>query len=127
MIATTKTARFDGMLEDLALRAAESGVPEGVVVEAREAVRAKFSAGVGARESQRLEAYFWGVVRRRALRGAAPRLGDTLVLASLAEELRGAGFGTSEVYAELRRVYGGRIDAALVDVYRPDPWAGRAA
>jgi hypothetical protein len=127
MRGTDSTSPTNKTMDDLASRAVRMGVPPLVVKEAVTAARAKFSAGSARRAKVREEAYFWGVVRRCALRGAAPRVGETLVLASLAQELRNAGYGPEEVYSEVCRVYGGRMDATLIGAYQPGSRAIRAA
>jgi hypothetical protein len=53
-----------------------------------------------------MEAYFWGVVRRRALQGAAPAVSRRLVIASLEFELREAGHTPEAISRELTRLYG---------------------
>jgi hypothetical protein len=53
-----------------------------------------------------VEAYFWGVVRRRALQGAAPAVTRRLVIDSLERELREAGHTPDAIRSELTRLYG---------------------
>ena len=127
MIVGASIGAVQGLLGLVAARAGGAGVPDRVVEEALRATEAKFRRGAGRRAQWRVETYFWGVVRRRALDGGAPRLGDTMVLASLAEELRGAGHGSSEIHAELSRVYGGRVERSLIDVYLPAAGTVQAA
>lgn len=126
MCATRRHVPAGAELAGLVDRALSDGVPTRVVQEARRAAEAKFGA-VGSGVSRRAEAYFWGVVRRRALRGAAPSVRDRLLVASLVEELREAGHGPVEVHAELERVYGDVVGRALIEIYRPVPRSGRAA
>jgi hypothetical protein len=75
-------------------RAAVSvGTPAAIAEEARLATSARFPAGPGRTraERERAEAYFWGVVRRRALSGQAPAIARLIVEASLASEMAVAG------------------------------------
>jgi hypothetical protein len=88
----TKSA-FETSLQRLVAHATSAGAPPRVAEEARQATAARFTAGSGARvvPSDRLESYFWGVVRRRALSGGAPAIARLIVAASLTSELREAG------------------------------------
>ena len=55
-------------------------------------------------ECARVRAYFWSVVRRRALRTAnASRFTARAVRESIAEDLRHAGFGDERIARELER------------------------
>ena len=106
------------LMRTLAADATASGVPGPVADEARQAVARRF------RDAQRLsapraEAYFWGVIRRRALSGGVPVMRQQLLLTSFVEELTAAGHAPSRVYEELRRVYGGAVDPVLLDAFRP--------
>ncbi|HEY5548523.1 MAG TPA: hypothetical protein VIL17_02880 [Coriobacteriia bacterium] len=56
--------------------------------------------------SARAEAYFWGVIRHRALQGAAPAVTRLLVIASLERELREAGHTPEAIRCEVARVHG---------------------
>jgi hypothetical protein len=127
MYATRHHAPAGAELAGLVERALFDGVPARVAEEARRAAAAKFGAAGSRGVSHRAEAYFWGVVRHRALRGAAPSVRDRLLVTSLVEELREAGHGPVEVHAELERVYGDAVDRALIETYRPAPRSGRAA
>lgn len=127
MCATRHDAPAGAEFTGLVGRALSDGVPARVVEEARRAAAAKFGAASSRGVSHRAEAYFWGVVRHRALRGAAPSVRDRLLVASLVEELREAGHGPAEVQAELERVYGDAVDRALIETYRPTLHSGRAA
>ena len=77
----------------LSRSAIAAGTPTSVAEEARRATTARFPAGCGGRraERERAEAYFWGVVRRRALAGQAPEIARLIVAASVASEMREAG------------------------------------
>jgi hypothetical protein len=83
-------------------RAVAAGTPPEVAGEACAVTTEKF----GSRWSRRAEAYFWGVVRRRALRGQAPSLARRLVVGSFADELRSAGHSDESVCAEIVRLFG---------------------
>ena len=96
-------------------RAVEAGSPEQVAAAAAGVTAAKFGDSWDARA----EAYFWGCVRRRALRGEAPRLSQRLVLAGLAQDLAAAGRGPDGVFSEMSRLWSERVDAALLEPYRP--------
>jgi hypothetical protein len=84
---------IDHMLEALVTSARSAGTPEEVAQEARRATAARFVPERGLRRAAppRVESYFWGVVRRRALNGYAPAVARLLVAASLAAELEEAG------------------------------------
>lgn len=110
----------------LSATAARANVPPRVVEEAARATEARFR-DASRRPAWRVEAYFWGVVRKRGLAGGAPRIGEALVLVSLADELRSSGRSPIEVHAELCRVYGHRAEGALLEAYRPSSGAGEAA
>ncbi len=109
-----------GDLETAVARAVAAEVPEAVVREARDIALAKFGRG-----SERAGAYFWGVLRRRALRGQAPALARWLVISSFAAELLDAGHTEASVYSELVRVFGPSAGRWLLETHRPT--AGRAA
>lgn len=106
------------LLEALAEDATGKGAPAPVAEEARRAAAARFRGPVRPSRS-RVEAYYWGVIRRRALRGGAPAMRQRLLLTSFVEELTSAGHTPSRVYEELRRVYGGTVDPVLLDAFRP--------
>ena len=56
------------------------------------------------RDCARVHAYFWAVVRRRALRmPSASRFTARIVRASIAEDLRRDGFGDERIAMELDR------------------------
>jgi hypothetical protein len=74
---------------------------------------------------RRWRAYFWAVVRRSALLerrdgGATTQL---LVLTSMADDLRGAGYAPGRVYAELCRTYGTAVAPEALERFRPLPAA----
>jgi hypothetical protein len=82
----------EGVLDRLVRSAVCAGTPEQVADEARRVTAARRGArGTTSAERARTEAYFWGVIRRRALTGAAPAIVRIMVAASLASELREAG------------------------------------
>ncbi|HEY5517504.1 MAG TPA: hypothetical protein VIL15_04475 [Coriobacteriia bacterium] len=95
-------------LERLAGHALAAGTPKAVVGEAVRATAARFPrrAEGGRVPRARIEAYFWGVVRRRALQGAAPAVSRRLVIDSLERELREAGHTPEAIRSELTRLYG---------------------
>jgi hypothetical protein len=96
------------VLGRLAERALAAGAPQAVVNEAVTVTAARFPrrSEAGRVPRSRVEAYFWGVVRRRALQGAAPTLSRRLVIASLERELREAGHTPEAIRRELTRLYG---------------------
>lgn len=105
----------------LIARAIAAGAPESVAAEALRVTRNRFpgrAAGSPA-SGRRAEAYFWGVVRRRALQGAAPVMSRRIVIASLERELRDAGHAPEAIRREIARLYG--VDALPVDEVRPEP------
>lgn len=95
-------------LERLAGHALAAGAPRAVVSEAVAITAARFPrrAEGGRAPRARVEAYFWGVVRRSALRGAAPAVTRRLVIDSLERELREAGHTPEAIRRELTRLYG---------------------
>ena len=106
------------LLDTLAEDATGRGVPAPVADEARRVAAGRFRAAC--RPSRpRVEAYFWGVIRRRALRGGASSMRQWLLMTSFVEELTAAGHAPSRVYEELRRVYGGMVEPGLLEAFRP--------
>jgi hypothetical protein len=102
---TERVLHHDRPLEDMVLAALNAGTPAVVAEEARRVTARRFPGAVrGA--SSRSEAYFWGIVRRRALNGDAPRLARSLVVASLIADLAEAGHAPDAVQREVARVYG---------------------
>jgi len=82
------------------------GVPQEVVTAAQRAVARRFADLAGppldAAGRQRVAAYFWGTVRRRALR-QAPGYAERVVWATLAADLADAGWDPFAISAELER------------------------
>jgi hypothetical protein len=83
----------DSLLDGLVRSAVAAGAPAPVAEEARRITAARFPriAGRATAHPARAEAYFWGIVRRRALTGGAPVIARLIVASSLASELRAAG------------------------------------
>jgi hypothetical protein len=106
------------LLDSLTLDAAAGGVPVSVADEARRAAEQRFHAA-GRPSPARVTAYFWGVIRRRALRGGAPIMRERLLVTSFVEELTVAGHAPSRVYEELLLAYGDSVDPTLLDAFRP--------
>jgi hypothetical protein len=106
------------LLEALTGDATRKGAPAPVAEEARRAAAARFR-GPARPTRSRVEAYYWGVIRRRALSGGAPAMRQRLLLTSFVEELTAAGHTPSRAYDELRRVYGGMVDPSLLESFRP--------
>jgi len=90
---TRRSCGADAVLESLVRSAVQAGAPAAVAEEARRITADRlFGERSGrVRDRERAESYFWGVVRRRALRGDAPAIARLMVEASLAAELREAG------------------------------------
>lgn len=86
-----RTTTTEHALDSLVRSAMSAGAPARVAEEARRVTEARFGPGPAKARRERLESYFWGVVRRRALRGGAPAIARLLVAASLASELAEAG------------------------------------
>jgi len=105
----------------LVARAIAAGAPEFVAAEALRATRTRFPgrAKEGMPLSSRAEAYFWGVIRRRALQGAAPAVSRRIVIASLERELREAGHTPEAIRRELVRLHG--ADALSINEPLPGP------
>jgi hypothetical protein len=83
----------DTALQRLVAHATSAGTPARVAEEARKVTAARFVAESVPRQiaQSRMESYFWGVVRRRALSGGAPAIARLIVAASLAAEPGEAG------------------------------------
>lgn len=96
-------------------RAAGAGTPESLAVEAMRITRSRFpgSGGVDDPVSARAEAYFWGIIRRRALQGQAPEISRLLVISSLECELRDAGHSPEAIQREVARLYGAEGSALI--------------
>ena len=101
----TSSIREGAPLAGLVATAVRAGAPLPVAEEARRATAVRFARG-GRRSATRTEAYFWGVVRRQALRGGAPAITRALLMTSLAAELTDAGHAPEAVLLEVARVYG---------------------
>lgn len=111
---TTHDRSTTGSLATLCTRAARAGVPDGTAREARMVTASRFAIDGDSPVSRRAESYFWGVVRRRTLRGAAPRFADSLLALSLATELASAGHGPEKIRREVARIYGEPLASAVV-------------
>ena len=108
MNKTIASAARRPLPESLVSRAVAAGTPEHVAAEAMRITCARIPVGGtgDGRMSTRGESYFWGVIRRRALQGAAPAVSRRLVSASLEHELREAGHPPEAIRRELARQYG---------------------
>lgn len=114
---TTRTARVeDGPgFADLVTAAVAAGTPTAVAIDAARIAAERFRHERGGRTGTRASAYYWGIVRRRALAGAAPRITRSLVIASLARELGEAGHSPEAIHREVARLHG----AAAADTVMP--------
>jgi len=111
-------------LNSLVASAVSAGTPGGVAEEARRITAARFRVvSSDAAVSDRARSYYWGIVRRRALRGHAPALTESLLALSLASELAAAGHEPEAVKREVARLYG----ESRVPVIEPALGGGRAA
>ncbi len=83
------------------------GVPDCTVTTAMRATARRFSehadAPLDAAERSRVIAYFWGTVRRRALRDS-PSYMRRIVRATMAADLEEAGWDRRAIAAELERL-----------------------
>ena len=111
----TKDPAVGALRASLLRQAVEAGSPPHVAQDAAVATGSKF----GEEWDGRAAAYFWGCVRKRALRGEAPEASQRLVLAGLAADLAAAGRAPGDVFVEMSRLWGARVDAALLEPYRP--------
>jgi hypothetical protein len=104
------------LLGALATSALAAGTPRAVAAEAVRATSARFPRRSGSERATRarIESYFWGVIRRRALEGAAPAVSRRLVIASLERELLEAGHTPEAIRCELARLYGDSASVTLV-------------
>lgn len=101
-------------LDDLVVTAVNAGAPASLAEEAHRVTAQRFRiSGRAAAVSERARSYFWGVVRRSALRGGAPTLTESMLALSLADELAAAGHAPEVVLREVARTYG-EAQAALV-------------
>ena len=98
-------------------RAVAVGTPRHLVESALDVTR----RNLGPSWTPRSEAYFWGVLKRRALRGEAPSVTSRLVVDSFVRELRDAGHTAEHAYAEAVRVFGASVESCVLDAYRPRP------
>jgi hypothetical protein len=120
-----RSSGLHAVLDRAVAVATGAGTPPEVASEARRATQARFSGSGQRGLARRAEAYFWGVLRRSALRGRAPGLSQSLVAASLAAELVEAGYGAEDAHREVMRVYGPAMaDAAI---FAASASGGRAA
>jgi hypothetical protein len=82
------------------------GVPDDVACAAVRAVAARFAEHTDSRldsaTQRRVSAYFWGTVRRRAIRHA-PDYARRVVRAALTADLERAGWDAPSIRAELER------------------------
>lgn len=129
-MGTTSGRRAAGgrLEERLLAEAAARGVPAAMATHAARVTRERLGREADpASEAgrRRWRAYFWGVVRRSALRGRRDggATAHLLVLTSMAEDLRGAGYGPVRVYDELCRAYGGAVAPEALERFRPLPAA----
>ena len=111
----TKDPAAGSERDRLLRQAVGAGSPPQVAEDAAAATTLKFGDEWG----QRAAAYFWGCVRKRALRGEAPGASQRLVLAGLAADLAAAGRAPGDVFVEMSRFWGARVDAELLEPYRP--------
>jgi hypothetical protein len=91
---------------DLVAAAVAAGTPAAVAADAARIAAQRFCTGQGGRPGARASAYYWGIVRRRALAGAAPRITRSLVITSLALELSDAGHSPEAIRREVARLHG---------------------
>jgi hypothetical protein len=121
MSGTSKRDSGAAWVERLTSAARRQGAPEATVRDACDATSRRIGPLEVLEPSRRAraEAYFWGVVRRRALSGDAPAVRERLMVTSLAGELAYAGHTPARVFEELVRVYGPFVDARLIEQFRP--------
>lgn len=107
--------RYDALLAE----AMRKGVSESLARSALAITRRRLGS-VASRSSRRAEAYFWAVVRRRAIRDrSTSELTGRLVLGAVVDDLRAAGRDAEGIRAELERGWRGSVsDAVLDDVAR---------
>jgi hypothetical protein len=107
MESTERSWLFWPLVQALGREAEVSrGVPRETVSAAKRAVAVRFAdltaAHLDGVARQRIAAYFWGVIRRRALR-QAPSYARRIVRATLAADLADAGWDSSSIDVELAR------------------------
>lgn len=96
---------------------AKHGVPESVAGEAARITLRRFAATEDMR-AERAEAYFWGIVRRRALgREGSRALRERYLAAALADEMLRAGRSSESARQEVLQRFGGTIGAEAVDSF----------
>ncbi|MDO8964219.1 MAG: hypothetical protein Q7W30_06985 [Coriobacteriia bacterium] len=113
MYTTDRKHSTSRVLDRLRADAELRGTPEAVAAAAVAATTAFASATRGVTQS-RIENYFWGVVRRYALRGDAPAMRVALLAASLEDELVRAGHSQQRVHEAVERAYGGAASVACI-------------
>lgn len=115
---TTRSTRVKDTqgFAELVTAAISAGAPAKVAKDAARIAAQRFGLERGARPGARASAYYWGIVRRRALAGAAPRITTALVVASLARELSDAGHSPEAVHREVARLHGLAAADAVMSV-----------
>jgi hypothetical protein len=112
METQSRRVGVEALVDALAHRACrEEGIPSAIAVEAAAATLRRMAGAVDpftASGRGRVAAYFWAVVRRRALSGRAgtARYRARCLAATLAAELVGAGHDPGRVRDEVTRAYG---------------------
>lgn len=96
-------------------------IPEDVAIRAaRLTVRNLAPSGsVSIRETRRLEAYFWAVVRRSAARRDADAvLAGRYLIGSVVSDLRAGGWSDSRILGELESCWADRVPREVMDEFR---------
>lgn len=108
-------------LESLSGRAAERhGVPRSLASEAAEITLRRFGSLSGTldkRDEARIRAYFYAIVRRRAISSRGPELRDLrsrFLLTSIAADLLVTGRSGQEIFDEIARDYASSVEPAAL-------------
>lgn len=113
----------EATLEELILRAIDNDVPRPLAEEIAKTTCVRLALDpwrpASARDVRRMEAYYWEVVRRRTIRGAAgSRAVARVVAEAVVADLRETGRDGAAIFDQLRRGWSERIPADLLEEYR---------
>jgi len=113
----------ESTLESLVMRAIDNDVPRQLAEEIAAITRQRLALdpwrSASARDVRRIEGYFWEVVRRRTIRGAAgPRAVARVVAEAVVADLRETGRDGASIFDQLCRGWSERIPPDLLEEYR---------
>jgi hypothetical protein len=124
-----RAADFRKLVARLRREATEDqGVPDRVAAGAAAAVIRRFEDGAETQsdhDTGRVTAYFWGVVRRKAMRerDCGDTFRDRYLVAALADDLIEGGHDPQDVFDEIVRKFGATVSQDVLERFRPSPAA----